>query len=62
MLYPKENVAQRKLEFVCKLCPYKEININTSCVRLTEFVKDQSYAYPPLLCWYPFMIQCLGWA
>jgi hypothetical protein len=49
MLYPKENVAQRKLEFVCKLCPYKEININTSCVRLTEFVKDQSYAYPPLL-------------
>mmetsp|Transcript_22908 Transcript_22908/g.23560 ORF Transcript_22908/g.23560 Transcript_22908/m.23560 type:complete len:116 (-) Transcript_22908:69-416(-) len=42
MLYPKENISQHKLEFVCKLCPYKEINVNTSCVRVTELVKDQA--------------------
>jgi DNA-directed RNA polymerase subunit M/transcription elongation factor TFIIS len=45
MLYPKENIAQRKLEFVCKLCPYKEINVSSSCVRLTELVKDQSSVF-----------------
>ena len=43
MLYPKENLSQRSLEFVCRLCPYKEINVNDSCVRATEFFKDQAY-------------------
>lgn len=44
MLVPKENVAEKRLEFVCRLpsCPYVERNVASSCVRVNEVVKNSS--------------------
>mmetsp|Transcript_15943 Transcript_15943/g.24024 ORF Transcript_15943/g.24024 Transcript_15943/m.24024 type:complete len:116 (+) Transcript_15943:74-421(+) len=42
LLYPKENIALKKLEYACKLCNYTETNVNNSCVRLHEVVKESS--------------------
>ena len=42
MLYPRENHAEKTLEFVCKLCPYVERNVVSSCVRVNEVVKNSS--------------------
>lgn len=44
LLYPKENKAQRKLEYVCKSnpCTYVEKEIKGSCVFRNELVKDLS--------------------
>ena len=42
MLYPKENITEKTLEFVCKLCSYVEKNVASSCVRVNEVVKNSS--------------------
>ena len=42
MLYPKENANEKTLEFVCKLCPYVEKNVASSCVRVNEIIKTTS--------------------
>lgn len=44
LLYPKENRATRKLEYICKSspCVYVETDIDGSCVFRNEIIKDQS--------------------
>lgn len=44
LLYPKENRATRKLEYICKSspCVYVETDIEGSCVFRNEIIKDQS--------------------
>jgi DNA-directed RNA polymerase II subunit RPB9 len=40
LLYPRENVEQRKLEYACKLCPFVDKNITGSCVWVNELIKN----------------------
>ncbi|CAM9120717.1 unnamed protein product [Ectocarpus fasciculatus] len=43
LLYPRENRLEKRLEFVCKLCPYVDTNEEgSSCVWANELLKDSS--------------------
>jgi len=42
ILYPRENRAIRKLEYYCKICPFVDKQVTTSCVFVNEIVKDVS--------------------
>mmetsp|Transcript_22249 Transcript_22249/g.22425 ORF Transcript_22249/g.22425 Transcript_22249/m.22425 type:complete len:115 (-) Transcript_22249:24-368(-) len=42
LLYPKENRELKKLEYACRLCPYIDKQISSSCVYTNELIKDSS--------------------
>jgi DNA-directed RNA polymerase II subunit RPB9 len=42
MLYPKENRELKALEYVCRLCDYKDDSATGSCVYEHSVVKDTS--------------------
>lgn len=45
MLHPRENVAEKKLEYYCRQadCHYVERNMQDRCVYANELVKDTQY-------------------
>jgi DNA-directed RNA polymerase II subunit RPB9 len=40
LLYPKENRELKTLEYVCRLCDYKDTSFTGSCVHEHHIVKD----------------------
>jgi DNA-directed RNA polymerase II subunit RPB9 len=40
LLFPRENVEHKKLEYACSQCAYVERNVTNSCVWINELVKD----------------------
>jgi len=42
LLYPQENRANKTLEFVCRLCPYRDLSFSGSCVYEHSIIKDTS--------------------